>query len=100
MMKWLRHLKPTTEIAMSKTLLQINTSLFSNTGTSSALANEFAANWKQREAGAQVGVHDFAVEPVPHLTAERFQAFVTPADKRTASQRAEVAYSDALIDEL
>ena len=85
---------------MNKTLLQINTSLFSDAGTSSVLANEFVAGWKKRNPAATVIVRDLAREPVSHLTAERFQAFITPADKRDANQRAEVAYSDALIDEL
>lgn len=85
---------------MSNTLLQINASLFSDAGVSSVLANEFVAGWKKRHARANVIARDLAKEPVPHLTAERFQAFITPADKRNASQRAEVAYSDALIDEL
>src|SRR5258706_2602537 len=85
---------------MKKTLLQINASLFSDAGASSVLANEFVAGWKKRNPGATVIVRDFAKEPVPHLTAERFQAFMTPGDKRDANQRAEVAYSDALIDEL
>jgi FMN-dependent NADH-azoreductase len=85
---------------MNKTLLQINASLFSNAGTSSTLANEFVAGWKKRNAGATVIVRDFAKEPVQHLTAERFQAFITKPEERTADQRAEAAYSDALIDEL
>ncbi len=85
---------------MNKTLLQVNASLFSTAGQSSALANEFVAGWKKRNPGAAVIAHDLATEPVPHLTAERFQAFITPADKRDANQRAEVAYSDALIEEL
>ena len=85
---------------MNKTLLQINASLFSDAGASSVLANEFVAGWKKRNPAAVVIVRDLAREPVPHLTAERFQAFITPVDKRDANQRAEVAYSDALIDEL
>ncbi len=85
---------------MNKTLLQINASLFSDAGTSSVLANEFVAGWKQRNPAGTVIVRDFAKEPVPHLTAERFQAFITKPEERTAGQRAEAAYSDALIDEL
>jgi FMN-dependent NADH-azoreductase len=45
-------------------------------------------------------VRDLAKKPVPHLTAERFQAFLAPAEERTAEQQAVVAYSDTLIDEL
>lgn len=85
---------------MSKALLQINASLFSDAGVSSTLANEFVAGFKDAHPGATVMTRDLAKEPVPHLTAERFQAFITPADKRDANQRAEVAYSDALIEEV
>ena len=85
---------------MTKTLLQINTSLFSDAGTSSVLDNEFVAGWKKHNPAATVIVRDFAKEPVPHLTAERFQAFITKPEDRDAGQRAEAAYSDALIDEL
>ena len=85
---------------MNKTLLQVNTSLFSDAGQSSVLANEFVAGWKKRNPGATVIARDLAKEPVPHLTAERFQAFITKPEERDAGQRAEAAYSDALIDEL
>jgi FMN-dependent NADH-azoreductase len=85
---------------MKKTLLQVNASLFSGAGQSSVLANEFVAGWKKRNPGAVVIARDLAKEPVPHLTAERFQAFITKPEERTADQHAEAAYSDALIDEL
>ncbi|MEO8441466.1 MAG: FMN-dependent NADH-azoreductase [Betaproteobacteria bacterium] len=85
---------------MTNTLLQINTSLFSDAGTSSVLANEFVAGWKKRNPAATITTRDLAKEPVPHLTAERFQAFITKPEERTAGQRAEAGYSDALIDEL
>ena len=41
-----------------------------------------------------------ASEPVPHLTAERFGAFITSPEQRSAAQEAVVAYSDLLINEL
>ena len=41
-----------------------------------------------------------AADPVPHLNAERFGAFITRAEERSAEQHAVVAYSDKLIDEL
>jgi FMN-dependent NADH-azoreductase len=87
------------EIAMS-TLLQLNTSLFSSGGQSSHLADRFVAAWRERNPGAQVIVRDLARDPVPHLSAERFQAFIAKPDERNLEQRAVVAYSDALIDEL
>ena len=48
----------------------------------------------------RVVTRDLAADPVPHLTAERFQAFNTAPEVRTPEQQAVVAYSDALIDEL
>ena len=85
---------------MTKNLLQVNASLFSSAGQSTVLANEFVAGWRARNPGAIVTVRDLAQDPVPHLTAERFQAFLTKPEDRSAEQRAEAAYSDALIDEL
>ena len=83
------------------TLLQINASIHSDGGQSSQLANRFVAAFRENHPGAAVIVRDVgASEAVPHLTAERFGAFVTPADQRTASQHAVIAYSDALIEEL
>jgi len=83
-----------------KTILQINTSLFSEQGHSSQLANRFVEAWRAQHPADRVILRDLAQDPVPHLTAERFQAFLAPADARTAAQQAVVAYSDALIDEL
>ncbi len=83
-----------------KTLLQLDTSMFSADGESSRLASEYVAGWRARHPHGRVVVRDLAREPVPHLTAERFQAFAVEAADRSAAQQAVVAYSDALIDEL
>lgn len=85
---------------MSQTLLQVNASLFSAAGQSTVLADEFVAGWRARNPGATVTVRDLALDPVPHLTAERFQAFLTKPEDRSPEQRATAAYSDALIGEL
>jgi len=85
---------------MSKTLLQVNASLFADAGASTTLANEFVEKWRAHNPDTTVLVRDFARDPVPHLTAERFQAFLTKPEERTAAQQAHAAYSDALIDEL
>jgi FMN-dependent NADH-azoreductase len=82
------------------TLLQLNTSIFSADGQSSGLADEYVAGWRARNPEGKVIVRDFARDPVPHLTAERFQAFLTKPAERGTAQHGEVAYSDALIDEL
>ena len=80
-----------------KTILQIQSSLFNGSGQSSRLASEFVA---RAFPNAQVTVRDLARDPVPHLDGERFSAFVTKKQDRTAAQEAVVAYSDALIGEL
>jgi FMN-dependent NADH-azoreductase len=83
-----------------KTLLQLNTSLFSDGGQSSRLAARFVADWRARNPRSTVIARDLAADPVPHITAERFQSFLAPASERTAAQQAVVDYSDRLIDEL
>jgi FMN-dependent NADH-azoreductase len=82
------------------TLLYVRTSLYGAQGASSQLAERFIAEWRARNPGGHVITRDLAADPAPHLTAERFQAFNTKTEDRTAEQQAVVAYSDALIDEL
>jgi FMN-dependent NADH-azoreductase len=83
-----------------KTILQINTSLFSEQGHSSQLAQRFVQTWQSRNPDNRLIVRDLAQNPVPHLTAERFQAFLTPVAERTTEQQTVAAGSDTLIDEL
>jgi FMN-dependent NADH-azoreductase len=80
-------------------ILQLNSSLSGESGQSSRLASEFAGALAAA-TGATVNVRDLARQPLPHLTAERFAAFTTPASARTVEQQRHVAESDALIDEL
>jgi FMN-dependent NADH-azoreductase len=82
------------------TLLQLNTSLFSTSGQSSRLAEQFVAQWRAAHPDGQVIVRDLAREPVPHLTGERFQAFLAKPGERSPAQQAVVDESDALIGEL
>ena len=83
-----------------KTLLQIRSSIFSDNGQSSQLANRFVENWRNANPGGQVVVRDLARDPIPHLDAARFGAFLAKADEHTPEQAAVVGYSDALIQEL
>jgi FMN-dependent NADH-azoreductase len=82
------------------TLLNIHASLAGQNAASSVLADRFAANWLEKNPQSRVVNRDLAADPVPHLTAERFQSFLTPADARTAEQHSIAAYSDALIEEI
>jgi len=83
-----------------KTLLQIKTSLFSENGQSSRLSDKFVSQWKAGHPDGNVVVRDLGTAPVPHLTAERFGAFISKPEERTAEQQAVLDFSDALIDEL
>jgi len=83
-----------------KTLLQINSSLFSEGGNSSQLSQQFVKRWQAQNPGGRVIVRDLAAHPLPYLDATRVGAFFTPADARTPEQKAIIAESDALIDEL
>jgi FMN-dependent NADH-azoreductase len=82
------------------TLLQINSSLFSADGQSSQLANAFVELWLADKPDTQVVFRDLAVNPIPHLDAQRVAAFFSQPDARTADQLDYVAGSDALINEL
>jgi FMN-dependent NADH-azoreductase len=83
-----------------KTLLQLNTSLFSTGGQSSQLADRFVAAWRGSNPESTVVVRDLAQNPLPHLDAERFLSFIAKPEDRTPAQQAIVAESDALIDEI
>ena len=83
------------------TLLQINASINNGNGESSRLAKQFVAAFHKRHPSAAIVARDVAAaEPVPHLTAERFGAFITKPEDRSAAQQAVVTYSDTLINEL
>ena len=83
-----------------KTLLQLNTSLYAGEGQSSRLAARFVERWLAANPGAALLQRDLANEPVPHLDAQRFGSFLTKEEARDPVQKAVVAYSDRLIDEL
>ena len=83
-----------------KTLLHLKSSLFSDAGQSSQLAARFVAQWRAANPAGRVIERDLARDPVPHLTAERFQAFLAKPAERTAGQHAIAGQSDALIEEL
>lgn len=83
-----------------KTLLQLNTSIFSSDGQSTRLADRFVAAWRGANPAGKVIVRDLARDPVPHIDAERFGAFIAKPEARTPAQRAIVEYSDRLIDEI
>jgi FMN-dependent NADH-azoreductase len=90
-----------------KTYLQLNTSLHGAASQSSRLASQFIATLARSDRGADeavpgshIIVRDLAGQPLPHLTAERFTAFVTSPQQRTRDQAGIAAESDVLVAEL
>ncbi len=83
-----------------KTLLKIQSSLFSESGQSSQLADRLVTQWLSANPLGRVVTRDLSREPVPHLTAERFQAFLTKPEALSAEQREVVQFSDTLIQEV
>lgn len=81
-------------------LLQINASMFSDNGQSTRLADQFVASWLAVNPGAKVVVRNIAEDPVPHLTAQRFGAFLAKPEERTAEQQEVAGFSDRLIEEI
>jgi FMN-dependent NADH-azoreductase len=79
-----------------KTILHLNSSIFGEGGQSSRLASQFVAHF----AGARVIQRDLSKNPLPHLDAERFGAFLSKPDARTPEQQQVLDESDALIAEL
>jgi FMN-dependent NADH-azoreductase len=82
------------------TLLQIKSSIFSDGGQSSLLADRYVAAWRDANPAGRVIVRNLALDPVPHLDATRFGAFLSKPEQRSAEQQAVLDYSDTLIDEL
>jgi FMN-dependent NADH-azoreductase len=83
-----------------KTLLKVQASIYGNGGQSSKLADQFVSQWLANNPSGRVVTRDLSAEPVPHLTQDRFAAFLAKPTERTPEQQAIVGYSDALIDEL
>jgi FMN-dependent NADH-azoreductase len=83
-----------------KTLLKIQSSLFTEQGQSTQLADRIALQWQERNPGGRIVTRDLGKSPVPHLTADRFTAFLAKPAERTLEQQAIVDFSDELIQEL
>ncbi|WP_421911458.1 FMN-dependent NADH-azoreductase [Marinobacter sp.] len=83
-----------------KNILVITASIFGQDGQSSRLVDQTLDQLRQTYGDIQTSYRDLSAEPVPHLDAERFGAFLTSADDRDGSQQGVVDYSDLLISEV
>lgn len=83
-----------------KHLLQINSSLFGDGGQSTTLAQAFVDAWKTDHPDGVVTVRNASGDAIPHLTGERFAAFLANPEARTPEQQAIAGFSDTLIEEI
>ncbi len=81
-------------------LLQLNTSIFSDEGESSKLADWLVAALAAKHPELELVRRDFGIDPIPHLDGGTFTAFLTSPGERSPEQQAAVDFSDALIEEL
>jgi FMN-dependent NADH-azoreductase len=83
------------------TLLHIDSSpLGAEASISRHLTNEFVQSWKQANPDGKVITRDLKTTSLPVLDAAWIGASYTPEDARTPEQRALLALSDTLINEL
>ncbi|MET4001144.1 NAD(P)H-dependent oxidoreductase [Marinobacterium sp. MBR-109] len=82
------------------TLLHIRSSIFGDTGQSTALANDFIAQWQLRHDKAEIITRDLISDPLPQLDAEVVSALMSSADNRTAKQQSIVDLADRLLAEM
>ncbi|AOY89762.1 FMN-dependent NADH-azoreductase [Marinobacter salinus] len=81
-------------------VLVITASIFGQDGQSSQLVRKTLAQLRNIHGEFQTTYRDLAAEPVPHLDASRFGAFLASADDRDGDQQRVVDYSDSLIEEI
>lgn len=83
-----------------KNILVITASIFGQDGQSSQLVTRTLEQLEASHGDLKIKQRDLAAEPVPHLDADRFGAFLTNADNRDSQQQRVVDYSDSLIEEV
>lgn len=81
-------------------ILQLNNSIFSEGGKSSALADQFVERLRAGRPEAGVVRRDLAREPVPHLDQATFTSALTAGADRTTEQASAAALADSLVEEL
>ena len=83
-----------------KNLLVINASLNGEAGNSSKLVNSFVEKVQAAQQVNLVVERHLSQQPLPHLSAEEMQAWMTAADARSEQQQTLAAISDTVIAEV
>ncbi|MDH2422986.1 FMN-dependent NADH-azoreductase [Cobetia amphilecti] len=84
----------------SLNVLLVSASLFADKGNSRALAASFVSALEASGQPFQLTHHDLVERDLPHLDGAEMQAWMTPADERSAEQRKLAALSDGFLAEL
>jgi FMN-dependent NADH-azoreductase len=82
------------------TLLHLDSSPMGAASVSRHLSNTFVENWKKAHPGGTVVTRDLTASGLVSITAAWVAAAYTPAESRTAEQKAVLAKSDELVAEL
>ena len=84
---------------MSRVLV-IESSARQQGSVSRELTQQFIANWQAAHPADQIQIRDVAAEPVPHLDATLLGGWMTPSEQQTEAEKAALARSNQLTDEL
>lgn len=82
------------------TLLHLDSSPMGAASVSRHLSNTFVENWKKAHPGGRVVTRDLTASGLVSITAAWVAAAYTPAESRTAEQKAVLAKSDELVAEV
>lgn len=84
---------------MSRVLI-VESSARQQGSISRQLTAEFIAQWKAAHPADEVVVRDLAQESVPHLNSDLLGSWMKPADQQNDAERAALARSNRLTEEL
>jgi FMN-dependent NADH-azoreductase len=81
-------------------VLVIESSARQQGSVSRQLTEQFIAQWQAAHPADQVTVRDLALEQVPHLDSTLLGGWMTPAEQQSEAEKAALARSNTLSDEL
>lgn len=81
-------------------ILVIESSARQTGSVSRQLTEQFIARWRAAHPADEIKVRDLAVEQVPHLDGNLLGGWMTPADQQSPAEKAALALSNRLTDEL
>ncbi|WP_339758147.1 NAD(P)H-dependent oxidoreductase [uncultured Hoeflea sp.] len=81
-------------------LLLVQTSPRGTTSVSRSITDRLVSEWQTANPRGQIVVRDLAESALPNVTAPWLAAYFTPPEAHTADMKAQLALSDALVQEL